>query len=929
MNKILKRTVFFCLSILLVSMSLTSFADNSIAVQEYKFNDISELPNYVVAGKHAVLGTSIQLDSENSYEDSDTNSIYFRGWSQDSRVDFDGLFDAFNPQKGDKYKVSAYVKLAGDKLNLVQSFTDKEAYLTIASNEVAGTANKRPYYKLIYNITDNDASCGKIPLENEWTKLEMEYTVGDELPKYVGVKGKFSKTDGFAFTCFIDNVSVEKLGSVDPSLTEDDDNSDPFVKVHTFDKVVTVPSYVTVNKHIKIGSHVFLDKENNYPSVESGKNSLHISYWANYCRAYVGGLFDNFIPGKTYDISFKIKLNEECKFDSSNMYFGLFDVNNEFVYNKEDADAKCTQKITKDDWTTLKMEYTAVEGKNPVSVSFISDKDAIVFNVDDFICKRMVNDDIDVVLKAKTEANKIIVEGKLEEENENRNLDVYVLKDNFDDTDFSEDAVFAKSTAVVNSDGTYLCEVPMPATEKFYTDFKIIVDNVIGYENSYLKREYTYENILLNEQLVYKVSQAQNVAQVSAIMENEENMQILKLDKIEPYAATAKDKRQKVYEYIFNNKNNLEDFEKQVVLGSLLNILNGNTGLSFEKYIDKYAEILKISDKAAYKKTYSESDYKDKICRNLYGEYSNADDFADKFTLIVVKSCVNYSDTALSAFSKIADNAESFNLDLTRYNNLSSTNPGTEADAAQQFVAYFKSTDDYSNLTQQLNGIIDSIINNRGNGGSSSSGSAGGGSGKKTSTTFVDYATYEENTPVNKSDKFVDLDGFEWAKESISNLAAKQIISGYEDGTFKPNNFITRAEFCKIMCIAFEIPEKDYLAEFSDVSKTDWYFNYVLTLANNGLVNGNSGKFNPNDSITREDICTILYRISVQNGDITESSDSNIFNDYASVSDYAKDAVSYLSKLGVLEGNNGFVMPHNYATRAECVKLVDKFIRSR
>ena len=104
-------------------------------------------------------------------------------------------------------------------------------------------------------------------------------------------------------------------------------------------------------------------------------------------------------------------------------------------------------------------------------------------------------------------------------------------------------------------------------------------------------------------------------------------------------------------------------------------------------------------------------------------------------------------------------------------------------------------------------------------------------------------------------------------EKAVSELVPYGIISGYPDGTFKPGKHITRAEFAKIACTAYGIDANEYLVDekdhYSDVNRYEWYAKYVKALTDKGIVSGDgNGTFRPNDKITREEAMTILTNIS-------------------------------------------------------------------
>jgi len=105
------------------------------------------------------------------------------------------------------------------------------------------------------------------------------------------------------------------------------------------------------------------------------------------------------------------------------------------------------------------------------------------------------------------------------------------------------------------------------------------------------------------------------------------------------------------------------------------------------------------------------------------------------------------------------------------------------------------------------------------------------------------------------------------AKSSISKLNALNVINGYPDGTFKPGNTITRAEFAKIACIIAGMEKsaevlKNTPSKFTDVASGQWYTGYVNLSASQGYVKGfPDGTFRPNNQISYAEVVTVLLRI--------------------------------------------------------------------
>ncbi|ONI45498.1 hypothetical protein AN641_04060 [Candidatus Epulonipiscioides gigas] len=119
---------------------------------------------------------------------------------------------------------------------------------------------------------------------------------------------------------------------------------------------------------------------------------------------------------------------------------------------------------------------------------------------------------------------------------------------------------------------------------------------------------------------------------------------------------------------------------------------------------------------------------------------------------------------------------------------------------------------------------------------------------------LMDFIIYQSK------DMFKDQkDISDWAIEEVDKAAKLGIISGYEDGTFKPQAYITRAEYISILVRAlYNGMVASTSAPFNDVKTTDWFKNAVDVAYESGIISGYGGKFNPNDIINREEMAVIL-----------------------------------------------------------------------
>lgn len=169
---------------------------------------------------------------------------------------------------------------------------------------------------------------------------------------------------------------------------------------------------------------------------------------------------------------------------------------------------------------------------------------------------------------------------------------------------------------------------------------------------------------------------------------------------------------------------------------------------------------------------------------------------------------------------------------------------------------------------------------------------------------------------------FNDVSADFWAYEAINELANKSIINGYLDNTFKPEANITRAEFAKIIVAATDSFDYEAQCSLVDVNKDDWYYSYVASAMKKGYITGYpDGTFKPDNKITREDICTVVYRCVKDK--LSKSQTTDVFSDSWQISPYAKEAVLTLYANGIINGMDSTTFaPKNQATRAQTAKII-------
>ncbi len=163
-----------------------------------------------------------------------------------------------------------------------------------------------------------------------------------------------------------------------------------------------------------------------------------------------------------------------------------------------------------------------------------------------------------------------------------------------------------------------------------------------------------------------------------------------------------------------------------------------------------------------------------------------------------------------------------------------------------------------------------------------------------------------------------------WAEQDISRLSLNGIISGYQDGTFRPNANITRAELVTIInrMLGNTVENTRYVP---DISVSNWFYKEIRKGIQSGFIKGNAEGFvRPSDFITREEAVTMLQRAFVP---INEEIIVTNYSDYSDVSSWAKESFSTFVTYKYISGyNDATIRPKANITRAELVKIINRMI---
>lgn len=182
-----------------------------------------------------------------------------------------------------------------------------------------------------------------------------------------------------------------------------------------------------------------------------------------------------------------------------------------------------------------------------------------------------------------------------------------------------------------------------------------------------------------------------------------------------------------------------------------------------------------------------------------------------------------------------------------------------------------------------------------------------------------------EEKPTTNVPVFADITNYAWANEAIVALAEKGIIKGVSDTEFAPANDIKRADFMLLLVRMLDL-KADVTSNFDDVSADKYYYEGVGIAKALGLTTGvGDNKFNPEASITRQDMFVLAYRIlQMQEAGLVDADESaiNTFEDYSKIADYAKEGLAALVKNDLVKGSDNKINPVGNATRAETAVFI-------
>ncbi len=358
-------------------------------------------------------------------------------------------------------------------------------------------------------------------------------------------------------------------------------------------------------------------------------------------------------------------------------------------------------------------------------------------------------------------------------------------------------------------------------------------------------------------------------------------------------------------------ENDVNKFDLTLRCAALLSAFNtSNSNLLVKDGILMYSDLLGIEDQQ-YWKDYIDCvkpDGKTKLNADLIGKsYASIEEISSSLReLVAYYGLINYKVNGFghmdTFFVNYADVYAKYGFETYK---LTSDNKN---------LIYSKLADTNTTNLADLAIAFNSLFEENGGGGGSTGGSSNGGSSY--------YPSAGGNAYITPEIGFDDIESAEWAKDAIMTLAEKGIINGKANRVFAPNDYVTRAEFLKMLISALEITGSNAECGFLDVSN-HWGKSYIANAFENGIAKGvTESLFEPDGVITRE-MGAVFSDRALNNKGISLEKDSMIFADDTAISEYAKESVYNLKLAGIIGGvGDNIFNPNGIMTRAQAAKMI-------
>ncbi|MEK4252043.1 glycosyl hydrolase family 18 protein [Paenibacillus sp. FSL W7-1287] len=185
--------------------------------------------------------------------------------------------------------------------------------------------------------------------------------------------------------------------------------------------------------------------------------------------------------------------------------------------------------------------------------------------------------------------------------------------------------------------------------------------------------------------------------------------------------------------------------------------------------------------------------------------------------------------------------------------------------------------------------------------------------------------------------------GDDYSTESIYSLSALGIINGYTDGTYRPNDALSREAFIKLLVMANQMEEDAVGRLPAGLDKGRWSASYISTAYENQWIDSlldSDGSFNPSQTITRQEVAMLVGKALLESEkeevqqqwlstEWTKERDARAFKDHASIDAELQPYVYYAAKRGIMEGDRVGFKPKEALIRKQAAAVIYRFIDMR
>jgi hypothetical protein len=217
----------------------------------------------------------------------------------------------------------------------------------------------------------------------------------------------------------------------------------------------------------------------------------------------------------------------------------------------------------------------------------------------------------------------------------------------------------------------------------------------------------------------------------------------------------------------------------------------------------------------------------------------------------------------------------------------------------------------------------------------------GGVLDSKNATVTAELTTFGVYALLVTDKTFDDANGH-WSQEAVEVLSSRFVVDGFEDGSFRPEQPLTRAQFAKLLVELVGRREdgdieSDAAPAFVDVTEDAWYAGVVARASALGLAQGSEGRFRPDDAVTREELAVLIVRAlgleaqaQAKAAQLAEAGTQGSFRDGADIAAWAIGAVELAREQGLLNGmGDGTFAPSAATTRAQGAAMLLRLMERR